>query len=296
MASVLPNLHLSYGVSMFDKETMMQNQHGDDHHFNSKTARTFGVFDGVSGSNKKYGAGAAERAANQMCHASWQEARRQASRGERPSPRDILIKAHSTLVEQGSTTACVAAFHKIDEEAGKALLVVANVGDCGLIVVRPRLHGQGKSYGSYSGSETSPSDYGSGYATSSSCSDPDTMPKGGDANGVLIFQTEVKRYKGKMSKPHTLSAKTSRKSLIKKMDLAETVVEVGDYIVVGSDGLWDNVQHEQVAHEIMANQDKRPAQIAAMLGKMAVSGHKRDDITVLVGRVVSDADGESKDA
>jgi len=284
---------------MFDKQTLMQNQHGDDHHFNSKMARTFGVFDGVSGSNKKYGAGAAERAANQMCHASWQEARRQAQQGRRPSPRDIIIKGHSTLVEQGSTTAIVGSFHKIDDEEDRALLVVANVGDCGLIVVRPSAHGRPRGSDSYSSTASSGS--GSGYGDdstypSSSNSGFESLKEEGDANGALVFRTEVKRYKGKMSKPHTLSAKTSYKGLVKKIDVAEAVVEVGDFIVVGSDGLWDNVPHEQVANEVLSNREKKPAQIAALLGKMAVMGKKRDDITVVVGRVVGGAGDESKES
>lgn len=285
---------------MFDKQTMMQNKHGDDHHFNSKTARTFGVFDGVSGSNKKYGEGAAERAANQMCHASWQEARRQASKGMEPSPRDIIIKAHSTLVDRGSTTAIVGSFHRLDEDSERALLVVANVGDCGLIVVRPSATGGDGSTSSYGGtystataSQTDSYDYGSySYGDYSSATDrtPKKRSKGG--NKPLVFQTEVRRYKGKMSKPHTLSAKTSRRSLLKKLDSTECVVEVGDYVVVGSDGLWDNVPHENVAAYVLENLAHRPANIAAGLGKMAVSGHKRDDITVLVGRVVSNKDAE----
>jgi serine/threonine protein phosphatase PrpC len=275
---------------MFDKQTLMQNKHGDDHHFNSKTARTFGVFDGVSGSNKKYGEGAAERAANQMCHASWQEARRQASRGEEPSPRDIIIKAHSTLVDRGSTTAIVGSFHRIDDEPKRARLVVANVGDCGLVVVRPRKEGKG-------GDSTS-SSYGGGYSTgtsdqySGSYSASDSGSNQGNGNRAMVFRTEVKRYKGKMSKPHTISAKTSYRALVKKLDTTETVVEVGDFVVVGSDGLWDNVPHEQVAQYCLDHQDKKPASIAALLGKMAVTGRKRDDITVLVGRVVSDEDAE----
>jgi len=295
----LPDVHLSYGVCMFDKESMIQNKHGDDHHFNSKTARTFGVFDGVSGSNKKYGEGAAERAANQMCHASWQEARRQASRGMEPSPEEIIVKAHSTLVERGSTTAIVGSFHKADEDPNRALLVVANVGDCGLIVVRPRLADQSDdastataTYSSSASSSDSRDDY-----SSYSFSDYVTERPRGPSTPALVFKTEVRRYKGQMSKPHTISVKTSHRSLLKKLDHTETMVEVGDIIVVGSDGLWDNIPHETVARYCLHHQEKRPAAIALLLGKMAVQGHKRDDITVLVGRVVpSDRAEESKES
>jgi serine/threonine protein phosphatase PrpC len=205
------------------------------------------------------------------------------------------------LVERGSTTAIVGSFHRGEEtDPRRALLVIANVGDCGLIVVRPRnagqVQGSTSSYdGGYSATATATSDrsYSSSYSGSDSFSwSNHGSRREGEGSRALVFKTEVRRYKGKMSKPHTLSAKTSYRSLLRKLDQAEVEVEVGDFIVVGSDGLWDNVSHEDVARCCLENQEKKPAAIAATLGNRAVTGYKRDDITVLVGRVVSDEGAE----
>ncbi|KAH7677707.1 Protein-serine/threonine phosphatase protein [Dioscorea alata] len=184
------------------------------------------------------------------------------------NPQILLGKAHAATSSIGSATAIVAMLEK------NGTLKLANVGDCGLRVLR---------------------------------------------KGEVIFSTTPQEHY--FDCPYQLSSQiigqTYRDAVVSNVDLLE-----GDMIVVGSDGLFDNVfDHEIVStisrfntaveaakaladlacnHSMDANFDS-PYSLEArnkgfdvpfwkkILGKKLIGG-KPDDITVIVGQVVSSAD------
>ncbi|KAM0953804.1 putative protein-serine/threonine phosphatase [Dioscorea sansibarensis] len=181
------------------------------------------------------------------------------------NPQILLGKAHAATYSIGSATVIVAMLEK------NGTLKLANVGDCGLRVLR---------------------------------------------KGEVIFSTTPQEHY--FDCPYQLSSEiigqTYRDAVVSSVDLLE-----GDTIVVGSDGLFDNVfDHEIVYtisrfntaveaakaladlarnHSMDANFDS-PYSLEArnkgfdvpfwkkMLGKKLIGG-KPDDITVIVGQVVS---------
>ncbi|KAJ0979294.1 hypothetical protein J5N97_014768 [Dioscorea zingiberensis] len=184
------------------------------------------------------------------------------------NPQILLGKAHAATYSIGSATAIVAMLEK------NGTLKVANVGDCGLRVLR---------------------------------------------KGQVIFSTTPQEHY--FDCPYQLSSEiigqSYRDAMVCNVELLE-----GDMIVMGSDGLFDNVfDHEIVSivsrfnnaieaakaladlasnHSMDANFDS-PYSLEArnkgfdvpfwkkILGKKLIGG-KPDDITVIVGQVVSSSD------
>ncbi|KAF5192527.1 phosphatase PTC7-like protein [Thalictrum thalictroides] len=180
-------------------------------------------------------------------------------------PQILLKKAHAATLSVGSATVVVAMLEK------NRILKIANVGDCGLQVIR-----QGKIYFS-----TSPQEH--------------------------YFDC-----------PYQLSSQVAGQTYLDAV-VSEVELLEGDTIVMGSDGLFDNVfDHEIVsiitrfndvaeaakALATLANNHSRdnnfdsPYTIEArrrgydiplwkkVLGKK-LTGGKLDDITVIIGRVIS---------
>ncbi|KAL5720923.1 protein-serine/threonine phosphatase [Ranunculus cassubicifolius] len=179
-------------------------------------------------------------------------------------PQNLLRRAHSSTSSKGSATVVVAMLER------NGILKVANVGDCGLKVVR---------------------------------------------KGKIIFSTSPQEHY--FDCPYQLSSEiagqTYLDAVVSKIELVED-----DTIVMGSDGLFDNVFDHEIVGIISSFQDvdeaaKALARLAnnhstdtnfdspytiearsrgydiplwkKILGKKLVGG-KLDDITVIVGRVV----------
>ncbi|XP_020210966.1 probable protein phosphatase 2C 26 isoform X1 [Cajanus cajan] len=177
-------------------------------------------------------------------------------------PRILLRKAHAATSSTGSATVIIAMLEK------NGTLKIANVGDCGLKVIR---------------------------------------------NGHVIFSTSPQEHY--FDCPFQLSSERVGQTYL---DAAVSNVELieGDTIVMGSDGLFDNVfDHEIIptivrykdvaealanlasSHAMDSNFDSpyslearsrgfEPPLWKKILG-MKLTGGKLDDITVLVGQVVS---------
>ncbi|KNC51718.1 uncharacterized protein AMSG_07788 [Thecamonas trahens ATCC 50062] len=275
--------HLATGAMTWSK-TMQPHSAGDDHYFVSRSARAYGVFDGVSGSNGKYGTGAAEEAANFMCFNAYAAAHKAAARRRPVDPAAIIIKAHKRLARlasvRGSTTALVAALHWRSTKS--ALLTVANLGDCGVLIVRPYVHpppapASGIDHGSTAASSSA------SVSASALSSDPYSPAPSSSSSVKLVGFTEPMRHDSGMAHPHTLSATT--RHIDRKIDRTAFVVQPGDIVVFGTDGLFDNVDNNTIVSALTRHATASPHFLAKLLARLALHGPKPDDITVLVGRV-----------
>lgn len=180
-------------------------------------------------------------------------------------PRILLRKAHAATFSKGSATVIVAMLER------NGMLKIANVGDCGLRVIR---------------------------------------------KGHTIFSTSPQEHY--FDCPYQLSSEVVGQT---HLDATVTSVELmeGDTIVMGSDGLFDNVFDHEILSTIAAFSDVNEAAKALaslannhsmdskfdspyslearsrgfdvplwkkILG-MKLTGGKLDDVTVIVGRVVN---------
>ncbi|KAK9706681.1 hypothetical protein RND81_07G144300 [Saponaria officinalis] len=179
-------------------------------------------------------------------------------------PQVLLRKAHAATSSKGSATVVVAIMQK------NGLLKVANVGDCGLRVIR---------------------------------------------KGQVMFSTCPQEHY--FDCPYQLSSEASTQTYLDAVVTTVKLVE-GDILVMGSDGLFDNVYDREVVSTITTHRDvteaaKALARLARdhstdfsfdspysseartkgidepdwkkLLG-MKLTGGKVDDITVVVGAVV----------
>ena len=97
-----------------------------------------------------------------------------------------------------------------------------------------------------------------------------------------MFKSKISRHGGKAHKPYTVSIKSD---VADRIATSSVDIRRGDIIVVGSDGLFDNVPLAQIASTVLQAKGRKPSTMAAMLARMAVNGRKKDDITALVGVV-----------
>lgn len=294
-----PDVRLSCGIATYDKKRRRR-AHGDDQAFVCKRSRCFGVLDGVSGSNTKYGPGSAERVSALMCHYCHEAAREYGQAGRSANPDTVLkhglarLNAHADE-ERGSTTTLVAAVSAL--RSGRLALRIANVGDCGLVVVRPPSSSTGSASAAESScgsdSSTSGGSTSSGDSTSSPATRPSKIRRAAAASGAaarpgavphVVFATVAGRLDGSMAHPHTLSAATTE--LGDQLVHSEAAVRVGDVLVAGSDGLFDNVGLEHVADLVVRFAKRTPDFLARALAVAALNGPKLDDVTVLVARLV----------
>ncbi|KAK9127342.1 hypothetical protein Syun_016139 [Stephania yunnanensis] len=136
-------------------------------------------------------------------------------------PRILLKKAHSATCSVGSATVVVAMLEK------SGVLKIANVGDCGLRILR---------------------------------------------GGKIFFSTSPQEHY--FDCPYQLSSEslgqTYLDAAVNKMELAE-----GDVIVMGSDGLFDNVFDHEIVSVTSRFEDAAEAVIAKALANLA-SDHSRD--------------------
>ncbi|XP_015573022.1 probable protein phosphatase 2C 26 isoform X2 [Ricinus communis] len=188
-------------------------------------------------------------------------------------PQILIRKAHAATSSIGSATVIVAMLER------NGMLKIANVGDCGLRVIR---------------------------------------------GGRIIFSTSTQEHY--FDCPYQLSSEIVGQTYLDAMVSSVELME-GDTIVMGSDGLFDNVFSEEIVstigtHNDVAEAAKALANLASMhsldsdfespyalearskgfdvplwkkiLG-LKLTGGKLDDITVIVGRVVRSGglEGES---
>lgn len=178
-------------------------------------------------------------------------------------PQTLLRKAHAATSSKGSATVIVAMMER------NGILKIANVGDCGLRVIR---------------------------------------------KGQLIFSTCPQEHY--FDCPYQLSSEVTTQTYLDAMVSSVKLME-GDIVVMGSDGLFDNVFDREIVSIVGANNNvtetaKALAELARdhsldsgfdspysseartkgidvpdwkkMLG-MKLTGGKLDDITVIVGEV-----------
>ncbi|CAN0897406.1 Probable protein phosphatase 2C 26 [Linum grandiflorum] len=172
-------------------------------------------------------------------------------------PQVLIRKAHAATSSIGSATAIVAMLER------NGTLKVANVGDCGLKLIR---------------------------------------------GGQIVFSTTPQEHY--FDCPYQLSSETVGQTYLDAMVSNVEVME-GDFVVMGSDGLFDNVFDHEIVSTIARHKDvtdaaklhsldwsyESPYALEArskgmeapvwkrILG-MKLTGGKLDDITVIVGRVV----------
>ncbi|XP_052175822.1 probable protein phosphatase 2C 26 isoform X2 [Diospyros lotus] len=179
-------------------------------------------------------------------------------------PQILLKKAHSATSSIGSATVIVAMLE------GNGVLKIANLGDCGLRVIR---------------------------------------------RGQIIFSTSPQEHY--FDCPYQLSSEVAGQTYLDAMISSIQLLE-GDTVVMGSDGLFDNVFNHEITSTLarygdIAEAAKALANLAhnhstdskydspysleartmgydvpwwkKMLG-MKLTGGKLDDITVIVGQVV----------
>lgn len=265
---------------------------GEDAFFLARpTARrtTIGIADGVS-SWAQYGIDAAVFSWDLMncCEA--------ASAIEDKGPAGLLHHGYRRLIERGdnaptgSSTACVAS---LDRQSG--FLRVANIGDSGAMLIRSVLGKQ--------------------------ASRDDSGRRGGSVDIVLETEEHVHSF----NCPYQLMLIPGGNGRVREGDPVschkryEMEAKDGDLLVLGTDGLFDNVWRAEIIETVASKQHAPPGEIAETLlnfaygrsisnepvpfGKCAADhqihyeGGKPDDITVIVARVaVQKASEESADA
>jgi protein phosphatase PTC7 len=185
-------------------------------------------------------------------------------------PKEILTKAYNTIVEKrqvkaGSSTACVLSLYDGDVEKGTATLAMANLGDSGFLVIR---------------------------------------------EGTILFasqeQTHFFNAPYQLSiVPPSQSSDNHIKDTPDKSDTNKIEVKNGDIVVLGTDGLFDNLfadeivsivkEHSDVsvmgdtlvkkAFERAVSREDSPFAQGARKAGYFYNGGKLDDITVIVAKV-----------
>ncbi|XP_057548328.1 probable protein phosphatase 2C 1 [Amaranthus tricolor] len=187
-------------------------------------------------------------------------------------PQALLRKAHAATSSVGSATVIIAMMET------NGILNIANVGDCGLRVIR---------------------------------------------KGQVMFSTCPQEHY--FDCPYQLSSQSSGQTYLDAM-VSSVKLKEGDIVVMGSDGLFDNVFDQEIASTVVSNSDvTEAAKALARLARdhsidsnfdspysseartkgieppswkkilgMNLTGGKLDDITVVVGEVVKLAETTSE--
>ncbi|KAK6234561.1 hypothetical protein SCA6_009898 [Theobroma cacao] len=134
-------------------------------------------------------------------------------------PQILIKKAHAATSSKGSATAIVAMLER------NGMMKVANVGDCGLRVIR---------------------------------------------KGQIIFSTSPQEHY--FDCPYQLSSELVGQTYLDAVVSSVELVE-GDTIIMGSDGLFDNLFDREIVSTLSIHSD------------VVNAGGKLDDITVIVGQV-----------
>ncbi|XP_059593507.1 probable protein phosphatase 2C 26 isoform X3 [Vitis vinifera] len=156
-------------------------------------------------------------------------------------PQILLKKAHTATSSKGSATVIVAMLEK------NGVLKIASVGDCGLRVIR-----KGKKY--------------PGFFACSTCkllldvsSSNDTTWELIELTGKLIFSTLPQEHY--FDCPYQLSSEVITQTYLDATVTSVKLLE-GDTIVMGSDGLFDNVFDHEIVSTITQYSDAAEAGIS----------------------------------
>lgn len=176
---------------------------------------------------------------------------------------DLMKDAYESTRSMGATTMLMCSIHN------SGSLMTANIGDCSLLVMR-------------------------------------VIPTRGDtpAHLQVIFRTQPTRYAATkpvqvQRLPHIPEERTH--AVIKASKLETCLVQSGDYVVMGSDGLFDNMQEDDMAKIVskFCPMDRAAStavltEAANALVNAAISreGSNPDDTTALVAAVVEVPDTE----
>ncbi|KMT05380.1 hypothetical protein BVRB_7g175120 [Beta vulgaris subsp. vulgaris] len=189
-------------------------------------------------------------------------------------PQALLRKAHAATSSKGSATVVVALMER------NGILKIANVGDCGLRVIR---------------------------------------------KGQIMFSTCPQEHY--FDCPYQLSSETSGQTYLDAL-VSSVKLKEGDIVVMGSDGLFDNIFDREIVSTVASSNDvTETAKALARLARdhsmdsnfdspysseartkgidvpswkkflgMKLTGGKLDDITVVVGEVVKLTESSSDEA
>lgn len=203
-------------------------------------------------------------------------------------PKAVLTVGHSRTTAQGSATACVLS---LDPRTGE--LAAANLGDSGFVIV-----GGGGGGGSSKNG-------GNGSSSSGNSS-------GSEVAGRVAFKSPQQQHG--FNFPFQLGAAGSASDSPADAEEFLLPTNPGDVVVVGTDGLFDNVFADEVARlaslskargdgpaeaaEVVAAFARRraadteaatPFAVAAQAMGYNYRGGKMDDITVVVGFIEEDS-------
>lgn len=206
-------------------------------------------------------------------------------------PKAVLTAAHSRTTAQGSATACVLS---LDPRTGQ--LAAANLGDSGFVIVGGGGGGSGNGNGGGNG--------GNGGNGSN----------GSEVAGRVAFKSPQQQHG--FNFPFQLGAAGSASDSPADAEEFLLPTRPGDLVVVGTDGLFDNVFADEVARlaslsrargdgpreaaEVVAAFARRraadteaatPFAVAAQAMGYNYRGGKMDDITVVVGFVEEEESG-----
>jgi len=146
---------------------------------------------------------------------------------------DLMKDSYDSTKSMGATTMLMAAIHN------SGSLVTANIGDCALLVLR-------------------------------------VIPAAGQSPAHLqaIFKTKPTRYAATkpvqvQRLPHIPEERTH--TVIKGSKLETCLVQSGDYVVMGSDGLFDNLQDEDIQRVVAKHCPMDRAASTAVLNEAAAA-------------------------
>ncbi|PNW88593.1 hypothetical protein CHLRE_01g036200v5 [Chlamydomonas reinhardtii] len=196
---------------------------------------------------------------------------------------------------QGSSTACVVL---VNQERGQ--LLAANLGDSGCLLLRPVEDGNAADQSA--APETALDDV----AEYSAGASPPEAPAERWAHTVYEVKFRTNQLEHDFGRPYQLGHHANADT-VDKCDVATRAVRRGDVLVLGTDGLLDNLSDVEIAEEVAAcrGRGQGPSIIAQRLARLAFeasydkgrvtpyavaasehfdmvySGGKPDDITVL---------------
>ncbi|KAK4486341.1 hypothetical protein RD792_009012 [Penstemon davidsonii] len=223
---------------------------GQDAHFICKEKQTIGVADGV-GKLIDQGIDSGKYARKLMSNFVGELDTMESNRNI--DLKEILEKAYSKTLKQGSSTACILALMNNSLHA-------ANVGDSGFLLIR---------------------------------------------NGVVFYKSpiQVKRF----NCPYQLGIRHQKP---KAAQIFTLPVEAGDVVILGTDGLFDNLYTSDIQNIVHKSSGAEPEQVARTIAEHAYynsidkaaptpfteacfeEGHERyggkeDDITVIVSFIIN---------
>lgn len=231
---------------------------GEDAYFASQPLSAFGLADGVgSWAREGIDAGIFSRSLLRHTHAGL----RQRAQGAplRPDLPGIARLAFEAVRGEGARGSCTLLLGQLHLDT----LAVMNIGDCGLMALRPV-----EIKSRFVGGTPQPS-------------------------LRLVYRSSPMLHRPNMPLQLSSEDRDTTESL-SQYDLVTLQLRLGDYIIAGTDGLFDNVADRELRSLVLKHQGSAP-ELAAIIGQQAAErarvpqefsfGGKLDDIAVIVARV-----------